>query len=141
MISMMLRIITIICALLFLSACGAKRPVFYPNDHFKAVGNQQARTDADQCMADAKAYGTETGAGKKVGGRAVKGAAVGAVASTVVSAVLGGNVLRSAGAGAAGGAAVGATSGAIDANDPDQVFKNFVQRCLQEKGYEVVGWK
>jgi hypothetical protein len=134
-------LVAVIGGLLLLSACGPKRPVFYPNDHLKAVGSTQARADADQCMAEARQYGVKNDAGKTVGKKAVKGAAVGAAASAVVSAVLGGNVGRAAGAGAAGGAAVGAVGGAFDSDEPDATFKNFVNRCLREKGYEVIGWQ
>lgn len=73
--------------------------------------------------------------------RFIKGAAVGAATSAVVTAVLGGNVGRAAGAGAAGGATLGAVSGAFDADEPDPVFKNYVDRCLREKGYELIGWQ
>ena len=92
-------------------------------------------------MAEAREYGVKNDPGKAVGGKAVKGAAVGAATSAVVSAVLGGNVGRAAGAGAAGGATAGAVGGAFDANEPDPTFKNFVDRCLREKGYEVIGWQ
>lgn len=126
---------------LLLAACGAHRPVFYPNDHFNAVGKDQAQRDADQCMTDARAYGADGDAAGVVGGQAAKGAAVGAATSAVVSAVLGGSVGRAAGAGAAGGATAGAVSGAFDAADPDPVFKNFVERCLRDKGYDVIGWR
>ena len=130
-----------VCSLLMLSACSAKRPVFYPNDHLQTVGKTQARADADQCMAEAREYGVKNDAGQTVGGRAVKGATLGAAISAVVSAVLGGNVGRAAGAGAAGGATAGAVSGAFDADEPDAVFRNYVNRCLWEKGYEVIGWQ
>lgn len=127
--------------LLAATACSAKRPVFYPNAHLERVGQAQANADADQCMAEAKQYGVKEGTGEKVGGRAVKGAAVGATTSAVVAAVLSKDVGRAVGAGAAGGATAGAVSGAFDADDPDQVFKNYVNRCLSEKGYDVIGWQ
>ena len=131
----------LLCSLLILSACSAKRPVFYPNDHLQTVGKNQARADADRCMAEAKEYGVKNDTGKSVGGRAVKGATFGAAISAVVSAILGGNVGRAAGAGAAGGATAGAVSGAFDANEPEGVFQNYVNRCLGEMGYEVIGWQ
>ena len=84
----------LLCSLLILSACSAKRPVFYPNDHLQTVGKNQALADADQCMAEAKEYGVKNDPGKTVGGKAVKGAAIGAATSAVVSAVLDGNVGR-----------------------------------------------
>jgi outer membrane lipoprotein SlyB len=131
----------LLCCLLILSACSAKRPVFYPNTHLHAVGSDQARADADRCMAEAKAYGVKNDTGKTVGGKAAKGATLGAAVSAVVSAVLGGNVGRAAGAGAAGGATAGAVSGTLDADEPNEVFQNYVDRCLREMGYEVIGWQ
>jgi len=129
------------CSVLILAACSAKRPVFYPNDFLQTVGKDQAQADANQCMAEARDYGVKNDAGKTVGGKAVKGATLGAAISAVVSAVLGGNVGRAVGAGAAGGATAGAVSGAFDADEPDAVFRNYVNRCLREMGYEVIGWQ
>jgi hypothetical protein len=47
--------------------------------------------------------------------------------------------------GAAGGAVAGGTSGLIHGSVKDvqssPVSKNFVDRCLREKGYEPIGWK
>ena len=83
--------------------------------------------------------GEKNDTGKTVGGRAVKGATLGATISAVVAAILGGNVGRAAGA--AGGATAGAVSGAFDADDPEGVFQNYVNRCLGEIGYEVIGWQ
>ena len=135
------NLVGILCGFLFLAACGPKQPMFYPNDHLKAVGKAQARADANLCMAEAKEYGVKNDPGKAVAGKAVKGAAVAAATSAVVSAVLGGNVGRAVGAGAAGGATAGAVSGAFDADEPDTIFRNYVDRCLREKGYEVIGWQ
>jgi len=87
-------------------------------------------------MAEAKEYGVKNDTGKTVGGRAVKGATLGATISAVVAAILGGNVGR-----AAGGATAGAVSGAPDADEPEGVFQNYVNRCLGEMGYEVIGWQ
>ena len=129
------------CCLLIFSACSAKRPVFYPNDHLRTMGKDRSRADADRCMAEAKAYGVKNDTGQTVGGKAVKGATFGAAISAVVSAVLGGNVGRAAGAGAAGGATAGAVSGALDADEPNGVFQNYVDRCLREMGYQVIGWQ
>jgi len=133
--------VAISCGILILTACSAKQPIFYPNDHLQAVGKTQARTDVDRCMAEAKEYGVKNDASKTVGGKAVRGATLGAAISAVVSAILGGNVGRAAGAGAAGGAAAGAVNGAFDADEPNAVFKNYVDRCLREMGYEVIGWQ
>jgi len=124
-----------------MGACNSQRPVFYPNAHLEQVGKAQAQADADLCIAEARKNGVRDGSDEKVGGRTAKGAVLGAATSAVVSAVLGGDLGRAVGAGAAGGATAGAVSGGFDAQNPDDAFKNYVNRCLQKKGYEVVGWQ
>ena len=69
-----------------------------------------------------------------------EGAAVGATAGGVGTLVTGGNV----GTGAAAGAAIGATAGAVHGafrNDANPTHRNFAQRCLQDRGYDVIGWQ
>jgi hypothetical protein len=46
---------------------------------------------------------------------------------------VGGGLVRGGAIGAAGGGAAGALS-------PDQVKQRFVNQCLTEKGYQVIGW-
>jgi len=140
-ITLAVKLAVLVCILALVTACAAKRPVFYPNNHLDRVGKVQVEADVDQCMAEAKQYGVRDTSGEKVGGRAAKGAAIGAVVSAIVAAIFAGNVGRAAGAGAVGGAAGGAISGAVDAEDPDVAFRNYVDRCLTEKGYDVVGWQ
>lgn len=128
------------CGLL-MTACGAKRPVFYPNAHLYQVGRTQSRMDMDHCMDEARHYGIDDGIGREVGRRAIRGAVVAGATSAAVAAIWGGHVARAAGAGAVGGATAGAISGAFDAGDPDGVFKRYVERCLRNKGYDVIGWQ
>ena len=45
-----------------------------------------------------------------------------------------------AAAGAAG-AAAGAVRGGFDAADPNPTYRRFVERCLRERGYDVIGWQ
>lgn len=64
-----------------------------------------------------------------------------AAASAAVGTVIGGgNVGEGAAAGAAIGGTAGAVSGAFRQGEGGSVFRSFVQRCLSERGYEVVGW-
>ena len=64
-------------------------------------------------------------------GSAVEGAATGAATSATIGA-------------AAGGGAAGATRGLIRGlfgnRGPSAVYKNFVNHCLREKGYDPIGW-
>lgn len=123
-----------------LSGCAEKRPVLYPNSHFKSVGKQAAQADIDDCIQLAKDYGTETDRGTEVAKSSAKGAAVGAAGGAAVGAVTG-NFGRGLAAGAAGGAAVGGTRKALESGEPNPVFKRFVEKCLRDKGYHPIGWK
>jgi len=121
-------------------ACAAKRPVLYPNAQVEAVGNAAAQQDIDDCLQKAAAAGyTSTSAGKVAGSTAV-GAATGAAVGAAVGAVAG-----RAGTGAAMGAAGGGTGGLIQglfgSRDLDPVQQRWVDQCLKEKGYEVIGWQ
>ncbi len=125
---------------LTLSGCAAsQRPVLYPNNYLKTVGNAQADRDINECMQTAETY-VKKNQDSKVAEGAVKGGAVGAATGAAVGAVTG-NFGRGLAAGAAGGAAGGATHGAFKASEPSPVYKNFVNRCLREKGYEPMGWQ
>lgn len=120
--------------LLIIASC-ASRPQLYPNSKLKSVGKAAAKSDVDKCIADAEEY-LESSKGKQVaksaGGGAVIGAAMGAV-SGMFTGNLGRGLIRGGAVGAAGGTAVGALS-------PDQVKKNYVNQCLAEQGYQVIGW-
>ena len=52
-----------------------------------------------------------------------------------------GSVGRGAGAGAAAGAAGGLVRGLFRGREPTPVYRRFVERCLSDKGYEVIGWE
>jgi outer membrane lipoprotein SlyB len=43
--------------------------------------------------------------------------------------------------GAATGATVGAVHGTVKSAEPSPIYKGFVDRCLRERGYEVIGWQ
>ncbi|MEM9441730.1 MAG: glycine zipper family protein, partial [Pseudomonadota bacterium] len=76
-------------------------------------------------------------------GRAARDTAIGGAAGGATGAV-GGAILGNAGRGAAFGAATGATAGLVRSifsrPQPSGAYKNFVDRCLRERGYEPVGW-
>ena len=80
-------------------------------------------------------------------GRVATSTAVGAGAGAAAGAV-GGAISGSVGYGAMIGAATGAVWGFLmglfrESRSPqqNQAYTNFVNRCLQEKGYEVTGWQ
>jgi len=123
---------------LFLTGC-ASGPVLYPNAHLQKVGEAQAQKDVAECEVLADRY-----VKSDAGIAAAKSTAIGGVGGAVIGGTAGavtGNLGRGLGAGAATGAAAGLVHGIIKASEPSPIFKNFMIRCLQEKGYEVIGWE
>jgi len=122
-------------------ACATPRPVLYPNAALERVGREQAQRDIDACLALAERDVGHGGnrSGERVAARTATGAATGAAVGAAAS--------RSAARGAAGGAAGAATHGILSSllhprrNQPDPVFRNYVDRCLHERGYDVIGWR
>lgn len=129
----MFKIIAVFMVML-LSACASK-PQLYPNQKFKNVGKEAAKKDVDACMADADKF-LKSSKGKQITKGAGGGAAVGA-AMGAVGGLFSGNVGRGAVRGGAIGAAAGGTAGALT---PDQVKHQFVNQCLADQGYQVIGW-
>ncbi len=125
--------------LLLLCGCGAPKPVLYPNDHLKRVGDGQAQRDIATCEQLAAEY-VQSDAGKEALKNTAGGAAGGAVVGGAVGAVTG-RLGRGIGVGAAAGAAAGLVRSASDAGKPSPVQRQFVERCLREKGYETIGWQ
>ena len=144
------RITAVVAALFLLSACSGARPVLYPNAHMQSVGKDVAEQDIAACKELAESAGADESSGGGKMGRVATGTAVGAGAGAASGAI--GAVISGASAGL--GSMVGAASGAVwglltglfhaftgPSSQPNQAYTNFVNRCLQEKGYEVTGWQ
>jgi hypothetical protein len=119
------------------------RPVLYPNATLNRVGEAQGRAEADSCMAKAAQAGlSPEQKTNDVGRRAGEGAAVAGVASAVGALITGrgSDVLRAGATGAAVGGSAGAVSGAFHNDKASPVYRQFVQRCLGDKGFDVIGW-
>ena len=134
----------VVCTIMLLSACSSAKPVLYPNAHYQSVGKEVAEQDIEACKHMAESAGADEGSGK--GERVATNTAVGAGVGAASGAV-GGAISGSAGTGSLIGAASGAVWGLLTglfssgSSQPGQAYTNFVNRCLQEKGYEVTGWQ
>ncbi|HEX5646016.1 MAG TPA: glycine zipper family protein [Nitrospira sp.] len=131
--------------LLFLTACSSAHPVLYPNAHLQSVGKEAANDDIEACKQAAEEAGAQSGGGKagRVATNTAVGAGVGA-ASGAVGGAISGAIGRGSMIGAASGAVWGLLTGLFHAASPappNQAYTNFVNRCLQERGYEVTGWQ
>ena len=118
------------------------KPAFYPNAHYQRMGAAQAQADAQACAELANQ--SDVGAVNKVDAARVgaAGAAGVAVAGTVGSVLKGNkpnikNIAAGAAAIGAGGAAATAAGQSVAGSS---IYRQFVQQCLAERGYQVIGW-
>src|SRR5262245_39732819 len=125
---------------LALAGCASKRPVLHPNAVYQDAGEAGARKDVDACVELAKTHGHDTNEAARAGAQATEGAAVGGATGAAMGAVLG-SAGRGAAAGAAGWGAGALLRGLFAWREPDPIERSFVQECLAERGYRVIGWK
>lgn len=125
-----------------LSACAAAKPILYPNSHYQQVGEAAAEHDIAECSEMARDAGAKPSQGKtgQVAGSTAGGGAIGSAAGAVGGAVVG-HPGRGAMIGAAGGATGGFLRGLFRKSPPSEAYKQFVTRCLKERGYDPVGWE
>lgn len=140
MINALLRVLLAGVLLISSLACATQRPVLYPNARLKAVGTAAAQQDIDECLQRAAAAGYESKTEGKVAGSTAGGAGVGAAVGAAAGAVVG-RPGPGAAMGAAGGGTAGLIRGLFHSRDLDPVQRRFVEQCLQEKGYQVIGWQ
>jgi outer membrane lipoprotein SlyB len=138
MLGRLTRSVSLAALALFAASC-ATRPVVYPNEKLRESGQVAVEADTNECIAEAKEY-LRSGRVPELARRTTGGAVVGGAVGAAVGAV-GGSVGRGAAAGAAGGAAGGLAHGLWRWRDPDPVERAYVNRCLRERGYDVIGWR
>ena len=122
-----------------LIGCSGSQPILYPNDHLNQVGQDQAEQDIEECQQLADEYVPEHDASTVAGSTAV-GGGVGGATGAVGGAISGGPGIGAA-IGAAMGATVGFFRGLFRASQPTPTYKSFVNRCLQDRGYDSIGWE
>jgi hypothetical protein len=121
-------------------ACATRRPVFYPNAHWQQVGQAAAEDDVDACFEAASDFGLTAHPEREAAAATGVGSASGAAMAGAWGAVRGDAGTR-AGAGAAAGAAGGLLRGLLRWREPDPIQRAFVQRCLGDQGYAIIGWR
>jgi outer membrane lipoprotein SlyB len=121
--------------------CATQKPVLYPNAKYKEAGQEAAQREIEACDRMARDSGATPGGGERTARGGATGAAVGGATGAVAGAIGRRNVLDSAAAGAAVGGTAGAVHGATRSDEPSSVYQGFMNRCLRERGYEVIGWQ
>ena len=134
-------------ALSLLAGCAssgpnAGLPVIYPNAAYKRMGQEAAMQQVSQCVGAAQSSGLQPYRNSAASG-AINGATIAGVTGAVGGLVFGRNslegVAKSAAQSAVVGAAAGGTQGAIN-QQPNATYRQYVQRCLSERGLDVIGW-
>ena len=132
----------VIVAVLAGCATPVAKPAFYPNAHYQQVGPAQANADAQYCAELAQQ--SDVNAVNKVdAGRSAAAGAAGVGTAGVVGSLLTGhkpdlkNIAAGAAAIGAGGAAATAAGQSVGGSG---LYRQFVQQCLAERGYHVIGW-
>ena len=123
------------------------KPDLYPNKHLKIVGQVQANRDTIDCRIQAEDYlassysqDNRQAARREALRRGARGAALGALGSTITK--------NNAGRGAGAGAAIAGTASMLDSRRQQRElqqsgspqYKKYVEACLEDRGYRVVGW-
>ncbi len=120
----------------------AARPVVYSDARTGGAADARIEADVDECLTLARQHAREGRAlAREATRNTVGGAAVGGATGAVAGAIWG-----NAGRGAATGAAVGATSGLLrtvlrSRSGDDPVLRRYTERCLADRGHDVLGWR
>lgn len=130
-----------VAALTLCAGC-AQSPVLYPNAKVEDLGRAEVAGDVAYCRELASERVSSGGAAaREIGKDTAVGAVGGAALGAVAGAASGGAAGRGAGIGAAVGATAGLLTGVVRSVAPSSVYKGFVDRCLSNMGYQVIGWQ
>jgi hypothetical protein len=133
-----------LAATLALTGCATTTaPVVYSPKRDTVALDERTRADISHCgqAADAR-VGRHGMRSQQVAQKAASTASIGFVATAVGGAVSRGkDVWQRARGAAAGGAAGMATKLLLEWNEGDEVYQKYVERCLESRGHEVLGWR
>jgi len=129
---------------IFSLACCSYKPILYQNDTYLQNGKEVADAEITRCSTEADQYLKEYKA-RRAAKEAARKAAIGGVIGTIFGALGGGNK-RSILSGTLVGAGVGALIGGLsvlgeDKVKPSEMKQRYVTNCLNQKGYQVLGWE
>lgn len=136
------RLVLILSAAAVLAGCASTAtPVVYK----AGPAPLAARADADlqACRAEAElSVGINSTKATKVSAGTAKRGAVEFVDKAVESVVNGSRSVYEKARGAAAGAMAGTvTSVVLNWNEPDTVYREYVDLCMKERGHKVLGWR
>ncbi len=137
-----MRKLAIFSAILSCAACAQSQggPNIYPNAYSQQMGPARMEADKQDCMAMATEYAEHKSDYTETAKAGAIGVGVGAGTGALAGVITKGKVGRTTAAGAAIGGVLGVVKGLSDRNQPNPSYQQFVNHCLERKGYEVMGW-
>lgn len=130
----------LLVSLAAISGCGASRPVLYPNAHLQEIGQVKAEQEIDDCIRMANEYQAGSNMTNEIAKGTAKAGVVGAATGAIIGAITG-NIGQAAAIGGAGAATATMGMGVMRSDGPDPIYKQFVEQCLREKGFQPLGWR
>lgn len=124
-----------------LGCASTTSPVVYPSS--KEAIRLSAPADLATCRAQADStVGVNGSQSPQAGQRVAQRGAIEFVDKAVESLVNGSRQVWARARGAGAGAMAGSvTSVALNWNEPDTVYRRYVELCLRKKGHRVLGWR
>lgn len=135
----------LLCAALLLVGCAAPQPVVYRTPQTPPAQQERIARDADQCRQQARqvvglnAREAQPGHAPRKAGEAGVIAFAAAAAGGLVATSR--DVWSRARRAAAAGATGMAVKTLLDWNAPDEVHEEYVERCMKDRGHQVLGWR
>jgi len=133
-----MKLIWPLLSIMFFISCSTE-PVLYPNQKFKQVGDAQAQADVDYCMQRSEKFAKDKTFRKVAGGTGV-GALAGAAVGGALGVLTGTNVGNALGKGAVVGGVAGGVGSGLSNLGTSKLKQGWVNKCLSDKGYKVMGW-
>jgi len=133
----------LIFLILTLISCVAYKPIFDQNKKFIDVGQDVANQDFENCKLQADKYLKQYKA-KRIANEASRKALFGSIFGGLMGLVFGNNA-KSAISGAVAGGIFGGIYGGVsvaskDNLKPDEIKQRDITRCLNQQGYDIIGW-
>lgn len=126
-----------------LAGCATPSPVVYQRPQADAAATSRIARDTQACRSEAmRQVGLNARGPKTTAREAGRAGAIGLAGAAGASVAAGSReVWQRARAGAAGGAAGITAKLLLDWHEPDEVHREYVEQCLQDRGHRVLGWR
>lgn len=130
----------IFAGMLGLCGCATRAtPDYYPNEKFRHSTSTERYAAEARCSELADQYVKEPNRYREIVKEGLVGGVIGAGTGAVGGAVFS-KAGRGTGAGAAVGSIVGVLHGLKQMNEHSPSYERFVEHCLSQEGYKIIGW-